>query len=143
MTTASGAYCFAQTAQRDVEAANKAVMDSFKNKDAAGIAALYAEDGVMLPPNQERVAGRESIRKLWQSWFEAGVADLTLKAISVEENGGLAVEEGAYTVTAPGADGKMMQDAGKYVVIWKKASDGKWMLHRDIWNTNMPMPKMN
>ena len=25
---------------------------------------------------------------------------------------------------------------GKYVVVWKKGSDGTWRLYRDIWNAD-------
>jgi uncharacterized protein (TIGR02246 family) len=136
LTSAGGAYSFAQTAQSGVDAANKEVMDSFKNKDAAGVAAHYTENGAMLPPNQERIEGRENIQKLWQNWLDGGVTDLTLKAIEVEESGDMAVEEGAYSIKAPGADGKAMEEVGKYIVVWKKGTDGKWQLHRDIWNAN-------
>ena len=136
LITASSAYAFAQTAQSGIEAANKGVMDSFKNKDAAGVAAHYTENGAMLPPNQERIEGRENIQKLWQSWLDAGVTDLTLKALEVEEGGDMAVEEGAYSIKAPGADGKTMEEIGQYIVVWKKGADGKWQLHRDIWNAN-------
>ena len=29
---------------------------------------------------------------------------------------------------------------GKYVVVWRKAEDGTWKLHVDIFNTNVPTP---
>ena len=67
MTTALAAHSQAQTAQTGVDAANKELMDSFKNKDAAGIAALYSESAVVLPPNAERMTGRENIQKMWRS----------------------------------------------------------------------------
>lgn len=31
-------------------------------------------------------------------------------------------------------------DRGKYIVVWKRVG-GKWLLHRDIWNTSMPAAK--
>ena len=142
MTTALAAHSSAQTAQSGVEAANKQLMESFKNKDAAGIAAHYTEDAVALPPNAERIAGRENIQKMWQSWVDAGLTDLTLKAVVVEESGDLAFEEGTYSVNVPGSGGQSMQDVGKYVVVWKKGPQGTWQLHRDIWNSNQaPAPQ--
>jgi hypothetical protein len=36
-------------------------------------------------------------------------------------------------------DGKVA-DRGKYCVVWKKV-DTQWMLHRDIWSTDMPAGK--
>ena len=142
MTTALAPHSQAQTAQTGVEAANKKLMDSFKNKDAAGIAALYSENAVVLPPNAERIAGRENIQKMWQSWVDAGLTDLALTPVEVEESGDLAYEEGTYSVKVPAADGQPMQDVGKYVVVWKKGPEGTWRLHRDIWNSNQaPAPQ--
>ncbi|WP_274629962.1 YybH family protein [Arvimicrobium flavum] len=124
-----------------MEEANKQLMESFNNKDAAAVAAHYTDDGAMLPPNEERIQGRENIQKLWQGWIDAGVTGLTLKALEVVEGGDIAFEEGAYTLKAPGADGKLMEDVGKYVVVWKKGPGGAWQLYRDIWNTSQPAPQ--
>ena len=132
MTTALAPHSQAQTAQTGVDAANKELMDSFKNKDAAGIAALYSESAVVLPPNAERMTGRENIQKMWQSWVDAGLTDLALTPVVVEESGDLAYEEGTYSLKVPGSDGQPMQDVGKYVVVWKKGPEGTWQLHRDI-----------
>jgi len=33
-----------------------------------------------------------------------------------------------------------VMDQGKYIVIWKQV-EGEWKLHRDIWNTSMPVQK--
>lgn len=136
MTTALVTHSGAQTAQSGIEAANKKFMESFKNKDAAGIAAHYSEDAVALPPNAERIAGRENIQKMWQSWVDAGLTDLTLKPLAVEESGDIAIEEGTYSINVPASGGQPMQEVGKYVVVWKKGPEGAWQMHRDIWNSN-------
>ena len=104
--------------------------------DTTGLAQHHTEDAVAFPPNEERIAGRESIQKMWQNWIDAGLADLTLKAAQVEESGNLAYEEGTYSIKIPGSDGKISEEIGKYIVVWKKGADGEWRLHRDIWNTN-------
>jgi hypothetical protein len=44
-------------------------------------------------------------------------------------------EVGKYRITGEG--GKLL-DTGKYVVVWKR-EQGQWKLHRDIWNTSMPL----
>jgi ketosteroid isomerase-like protein len=33
-----------------------------------------------------------------------------------------------------------MEDRGKTLNVWKRQADGSWKLHRDIWNSNMPIP---
>ncbi|OAP34602.1 hypothetical protein AU381_25095 [Sinorhizobium glycinis] len=126
----------AQTAQASIEANNAEFVAKFAAKDAKGLAQHYTEDAVAFPPNENRVAGRESVQKMWQSWIDAGLTDLTLKAAQVEESGNLAYEEGTYSIKIPGKDGKTSEEIGKYIVVWKKGDDGEWRLHRDIWNTN-------
>ena len=43
-------------------------------------------------------------------------------------------EVGSYSMTDK--SGKEI-DKGKYIVLWKM-EDGKWKLHRDIFNSDMP-----
>jgi ketosteroid isomerase-like protein len=126
----------AQTAQSSIEANNADFVAKYAAKDTIGLAQLYTEDAVAFPPNEDRVAGRESVQKMWQGWIDAGVTDLTLKSTQVEESGNLAYEEGTYSVKIPGSDGKTSEEIGKYIVVWKKGADGEWRMHRDIWNTN-------
>ena len=40
--------------------------------DAAGLAALYAKDGVLHPPNSAPVDGREAIEAFWAAVLESG-----------------------------------------------------------------------
>jgi uncharacterized protein (TIGR02246 family) len=126
----------AQSAQSSIEANNADFVAKFAANDTKGLAQHYTEDAVAFPPNEERIAGRESIQKMWQNWIDAGLADLTLKPAQVEESGTLAYEEGTYSIKIPGSDGKTSEEIGKYIVVWKKGADGEWRLHRDIWNTN-------
>ncbi len=126
----------AQSAQSSIEAGNADFVGKFAAKDAAGVAAHYTEDAVAFPPNENRIAGRDNIQKMWQGWIDGGLTDLTLKAVEVEESGDLAYEEGLYSVKIPGTDGKTTEEVGKYIVVWKKGADGQWRLHRDIWNAN-------
>lgn len=69
-----------------------------------------------------------------------GVPTLTLSTVEVTELGDTAYEVGAYTMKLrpPGAD--VMNDSGKYVVIWQRQGDGSWKLAVDIWNSDLPMP---
>jgi ketosteroid isomerase-like protein len=36
------------------------------------------------------------------------------------------------------ASGKIVNDHGKYGVIWKKQSDGSWKVLSDIFNSDLP-----
>ena len=116
-----------------VERGNRAFIAAYAAHDSAKIGALYALDASAFPPGQERVKGRDAIRKFWQGNMDAGVTNVTLKTIDVVSSGALASESGEFALDAPGKDGKAVHVTGKYVVVWKR-NGGVWQLYRDIWN---------
>ena len=122
------------TVRRAIEDADRAFETNFGNGDADGMAALYTEDGQLLPTGSEVVSGHEDIAAFWQSVFDMGIETAELGPVEVEDHGDTAIEVGRYTLG--GGDGETM-DRGKYVVVWKR-EDGAWKLHRDIWNTSLP-----
>jgi uncharacterized protein (TIGR02246 family) len=128
----------AQSAREDIVATLTKFMDAFNSGNAAAVAELYTEDAAVLPPGGKRVDGRKGVEEYWQGAIKAGVKNLTLKAMEVEERADLAYEVGAFTFDMPSKGGGLPTVGGKYVVIWKKGSDGSWRLHRDIWNSDAP-----
>ncbi len=107
---------------------------AFNNGDAASVAALYTEDGMLLPPDAKMVNGRQNIQTFWQGAFDAGVTGITIEIVESEARGDTAYETGSYSLKAPGEDGELVPVSGKYIVIWKNGADGQWRFHRDIWN---------
>ncbi len=116
-------------------AANEKFMTVFKMGDAAGLANLFTENGQILAPNSDFLTGREEIQAIWQSIFDMGVKEIKLDIVEVEGQGDTAIEVSNYTLY--GEEGQEL-DKGKYIVIWKQ-KDGQWKLHRDIFNTSMPV----
>lgn len=102
-------------------------------KNDSAIAALYAGDGVMLPPNMPRVSGTAGIRAFWaELWKMNATLTLATVSVAVAPSGDLAVEEGNWDIAL--GDQK---DHGKYLVVWRKASGG-WKVAQDIWNSDQP-----
>ena len=87
-------------------------------------------DAELLPPGAEAVAGRPAIAAFWKGAIDAGVKDLVLTTVQVESAGDLAYEVGKVRLVAK--DGQATED--RYLVVWKR-ENGKWQLHRDIWNS--------
>lgn len=100
--------------------------------DAAGVAALYAEDGILLPPNSPPVKGRKAIEVFWAGAIESGgTTELTVqKMYGMGEN---VTEVGAWVATA--ADGSH-QDHGSYTLVYKQV-EGGWQIVSDMWNSDM------
>jgi ketosteroid isomerase-like protein len=65
---------------------------AFSNGDAAARAALYAEDGQVLPPNSDFVVGRPPIQAFWQAVIDMGVKGARLDIVEVEGHGHTAIE---------------------------------------------------
>ena len=107
------------------------VMDTMQS----AIAAVYAEDAMILPPGNQAIQGREAIQAYWQAALdEAEGVTSTIETKEVHVVGdAAAIEVGSYTDT--NADGSH-RDHGKYVAVWTKV-DGTWMLARDIFNSSM------
>lgn len=125
----------AQSAKVEIEAAIAEFETAFNGKDAAAVAELYTEDAAIFPPDAPRIDGKEGIGKYWGGAIEAGLSDLALSAVEIEDSGNSAYEVGTFSLKAPAEGGASTDVKGQYIVIWKKDADGKWRLHRDIWNT--------
>lgn len=124
-------------ARASIAAANKKFVAAFDKKDVVALAALYSPDAHAFPPNAPIIKGRPAIQKMWQDVIASGIASVSLATTEVESGGDIAYEAGTYEMKTK--DGKVA-DRGKYCVVWKRIN-GVWMLHRDIWSTDMPAAK--
>jgi len=126
------------TSVRDaIAVANENFMDTFKRRDAAGVAALYTENGQVLPPNSDFVTGKQAIAMFWQALMDMEIKEVKLEIVEVSDHGDTAIEVSNYTLQG---EGGQALDKGKYIVIWKQEG-GQWKLHRDIFNSSMPAPE--
>ncbi len=112
-------------------------MAAFNRGDAAGLAALYTENGQLLPAHSDFVTGKQAIQAFWQGAMDMGMKSANLEALEIEDHGDTAIEVGKYTLRG---EGGQVFDMGKYVVILKQ-EDGQWKVHRDIWTSSMPAPE--
>lgn len=109
-----------------------------KAKDAAAIAALYTDDGAVMPPNGPIAKDHAAIQKTWASMLQTPGFDLTFtpEQIIVSQSGDMALDRGTYQLTVAPA-GKPQHDTGKYVVVWRKIG-GEWKAAADIFNSDLP-----
>ena len=109
-----------------------------KAKDAAGIAALYVEDGAVMPPNAPISKGRTAIQQTWASLMQTPGFDLTFapEQIIVSSSGDMALDRGTYKL-AVAPKGTAQTDTGKYVVVWRKIGS-EWKAAADIFNSDLP-----
>ncbi len=129
--------CAGSTARDDAELARMdgRWAEAFNARDLDAVAALYAEDARLLPPNAEPMQGREAARAAFGEMVAAGLKG-ELEAIEAVSAGDVGYVVGTYSLRGP--DGAAV-DRGKYVEIWRRA-DGAWRIQNDIWNSDMPAP---
>src|SRR5438105_213053 len=110
-------------------------------KDVDRTVSYYAESAVVMPPNASAAMTRESIRSAWKEMLTAPGASISWKATKVEvaKSEDLAYVSGTYQATMTDASGKPVNDHGKYVVVFKKQTDGAWKVVADIWNSDLPV----
>ena len=119
----------------DITEAYKAFEENFFKGDADGLSLIYTDDAELLVPEAPPIKGRKAIAQAWRGILGSGGNRVRVEIREVQDNGDWAFEVGSFTVTAP--DGALL-NAGKYIVVWKRQSDGAWKVHRDIFNWDTP-----
>ena len=109
-------------------------MAAYNQGDAAGLAALYTENGQLLPTNSDLISGKLAIQKFWQARINPVVSSVNLESVEIEVHDETAIEVGVYSVQ--GKENQVL-DRGKYIAIWK-LEKGQWKLHRDMMNSSLP-----
>jgi ketosteroid isomerase-like protein len=112
--------------------------DYYAKADADGLANLYAEDALLMPPGTHAVQGRPAIKTfLGDDATKSKAAGISIKNNTVTgsgvsgDNGWIS---GNYTVTdASGAT----VDTGSYLSVHRR-TNGAWLYIRDIWNSDRP-----
>lgn len=120
-----------------LRAGTTAWLQAYNAGDVERIVVLYAEDGIIMPPNAPRAVGHAAMRKfLAADIAQSKTAGATLVdgESSAGASGDLGWHAGTYTVT--NASGATV-DTGNYSETWRK-TDGKWLILRDIWVSDRP-----
>ena len=140
LTLASSITVSAYAASAD-EAAIRAQTTSwgkaFNGGDAKAVAALYADDALVMPPGAPGVTGRAAILDFFTKEVAnakgAGAVFALNPKTDVGVSGNTGWESGTYQVTIKGA----VVETGKFLSVSRK-KDGKWLYIRDTWNADAP-----
>jgi uncharacterized protein (TIGR02246 family) len=128
----------ADDAKSTVAKLNEAWQSAYKVADSDRLAALYAEDAVVMAPGGEPLQGREAIRDFFAEDFkEFPKHSLTTKSLRVEACETLLVDSGEYKYDGVNNEGKPVHIMGNYITAFKK-TDGSWHTEIEIWNERPP-----
>ena len=104
-------------------------------RDTAAIAAIYAPNGSIMPPNAETVTGRDALEAFWVEFLASGNI-IGIKGTEIRASGNIGYRVGTYTIASPHNE---LLDKGKYVEVWHHLDDG-WRLMYDIFNSDRAQP---
>ena len=104
-------------------------------KDLDKALSFYADDALVLPPNEPAVTSKDGIRNMWKGLIDS-ITDMSWKATRVEmaKSGDMAVLTGTWEMTMK--DGT--KDRGKYCEVWEKKGDGTWKCGTDMFSSDLP-----
>jgi uncharacterized protein (TIGR02246 family) len=120
-------------AKQAVEEINVGWDKAYKRGDAAGIASFYAEDGILMPPNQPKVRGRKAILPFFQEMIDKVGGTHTRQMVEFGVEGDLAYQVATIALTDTKTPGQ-----GKFLEIFRPQQDGSWKIHLCIWNSDKP-----
>jgi ketosteroid isomerase-like protein len=116
--------------RKEIEDANRKLIETFKRGDYLGIARLYTDDATIQYPGG-KVRGREAIDKYWTSI--TGGKDWKLEVIEVGGDRETPYQLGRSAFTAV-VDGKETTNVVDFVVIWKRQKDGQYKIYLDFYH---------
>jgi ketosteroid isomerase-like protein len=120
--------------EKAVRDADDAWSKAASSKDLDKSVSFYADDALVLPPNEPAVSGKDKINDLWKGLLDS-ITDMSWKATRVEiaKSGDMAVLTGTWEMTMK--DGT--KDHGKYCEVWEKKS-GTWKCGTDMFSSDLP-----
>lgn len=135
---ASAAAPDAGADEQAVRAINPAWYKAYNAGDVEGVVSLYSDDAVLSIPGQAPARGTAQIRDAYtkdiHDTHAAGVSLNSGPNAEIAVSGDLGYEWNTFTATDK--SGKTI-DKGKYVTVFGR-KNGKWLIIRDIWNSDTP-----
>jgi len=120
-------------ARQAIDKGNAQWVEAWDKADASLIAALFANDGVLLGRNGKVFKGPEEIFQRQKTVMESagkGVKS-TVTTVDLWLDGDTAYETGTYSYKYQ-EKGKPVTEEGRYVTIWKRQADGSWKIIMDM-----------
>jgi ketosteroid isomerase-like protein len=137
--TLAGAPAGDAAASKAIQAADSAQGAALIRGDTAGAAAYYADDAIVMAPNDKIAKGHDAIVKAIGNIFAAGkITAFSTHREDLLVTGEYAIETLSYAMTIQPKTGKPMSDKGKGLTVFKRQSDGSFKAIRDIFNSDLP-----
>jgi len=126
------------------EVAIREVMASYNDALNSGSTdaalALYAADGVFMPPYSQSAVGKEAVRKAYNRVFQELKFDVrfTIAELVVVSPDWAFVRTNSAGTTDHASTGKTTAEANQELFVFRKDGDGKWRIARYSFSPTNP-----
>lgn len=124
------------SAKAAIAASNKVYGACFASGDSTAFANCYTSDACIMPTGMPKMCGTQAILGFFNGGRKMGITNISLTTDEVMGGKDAVVETGKYELIV---GDKVSAEKGKYIIVWKE-ENGKWKMHRDIWNSDAPAP---
>ena len=124
------------SAKAAITTSNKVYGTCFTSGDSTAFANCYTSDACISPSGTPKMCGTQAITAFFNGARKMGISNVVLTTEEVMGSKDALVETGNYELFV---GDKVSAEKGKYIVVWKE-ENGKWKMHRDIWNSDAPPP---
>ena len=139
--------CATETPEVDTAADIQAINDlreregsAFFAGDVDGLVAQFTSDAVTMPPDAPAVFGEAAIRTWAQGLADQFTISGEYTGSEVEVIGDWAVERYTANLAITVAGGDPMTESMKGIHIYRRQTDGSWLITQDVWNADAPAP---
>jgi ketosteroid isomerase-like protein len=104
------------------------------------VAAYYAEDALVLPPNLPRVQGHGQIRELFREMLDSGAGEVIRQTTPLHVAEDLGYGVGTCTCAVRHSGGGTVRDCGKHLLVYRRQADRSWKVAADMFSSDLPSP---
>lgn len=117
-----------------VESRNTQLEQCFKSGNAERLAMMYTDSAKLSPNGSDFVYGRDSIKVFWTEDFKTSkVIEMNTTVLTIDGNSEILYETGITKLKIIYKD-SLYSTSVKYINVWRKQHDGKYLLDVDFWN---------
>lgn len=125
---------------REIDTVRETWIAALNHGSIEGFVGCATADAVWLPPQGQAVEGRGALKAWLMPLFEQFRYEFSVSDTYLRHVGGWAVEDANFlSILHPrnSATPEPLVHEGRYLLIWKRADDGSWLIDRYVDRTEV------
>jgi len=109
--------------------------------DAAGAAAMYADDVRLIGPDGDESRGRAAMAKFYRDMQDRWTVDeYNYATEEIVASGDLAYQIGLWWFRMHDKAGRGTGGRFQFLAVWRRDAAGEWKMERALWTPTSPVP---